>query len=79
MSKSPKIEALRDTLQAKKDEILVELGPLRAEWDSPKITRARRDEVRPLIKALQAKLAPIENELGCCARALGGKSLKAGA
>ena len=72
------------TLNAKAEKIEAKLQPLRDELDglvagdgdlTVKEARKREEKIRPQIKALQAELAPIENERGVVTRALGGKSL----
>jgi len=70
-------------LTAEREEIDKELEPLREELNAlvagdtsltVKQARAREAKIRPEIVKLQQKLAPIENERGAVARALGGQT-----
>jgi chaperonin cofactor prefoldin len=76
-----------DALTAKHDKIQEKLQPLRDELDAVvagegnitvKQARKKEETLRPKIKALQAELAPIENERAAVAKALGGRSLSGG-
>jgi hypothetical protein len=65
-----------DRLSATREEILARSMPLREERDAIKNeARAKENSLNARIKEIEAGLAQIDTDLGCLARALGGRSM----
>jgi hypothetical protein len=73
--KAPRVAALVEQLQAEKAELEAQLAPYR-EFYEAHVNDPKYLEAKVKIKELNAKIAPLCNELAAIARANGAKSIK---
>lgn len=75
-AKSPRVDALRQELEARKAELEAELKPHREAYERlvnhPDLLKAKAK-----IRELNPKLAEVQNELAALARSKGSKGIKA--
>ncbi len=73
--KAPQVAALKAKLEAEKAALEAELAPFRAFYEQH-VNDPKYLEAKVKIREINAKLAPIGNELAALARVSGAKNLK---
>lgn len=72
--KAPRVAELKAKLEAEKAALEAELAPYRAFYEAH-VNDPKYLEAKAKIKELNAKIAPIGNELAALARSMGSKRL----